>query len=110
MASGDTFSTTAQVRLDAAGAGEVSVAPNGSIAGWRVTLISVSTSTRVNEPTFKLYREAATQANFLEGSFSGSQDASDTTHTVTPGSQLVGQWTGGDVGAVATLRVTGEVL
>jgi hypothetical protein len=110
VASGDTFTQSAQVRLSATGAGEVSLGPVGSIAGWRVTLVSVSTSTRVKEPTFKLYREAATQSNFLEGSFSGSQDASDTQHVVLPGSQLVGQWTGGDANALATLRITGEVL
>lgn len=107
MSAGDAFRAAGQVKLDATGTGQVTLAPPG--IGWDVTLVSVTTSTRVKEPVFKLYADAVADASFLQGSFSGSQDASDTPLRVAPGQFLIGVWTGGDAGATATLRVSGTV-
>ena len=104
---GQPFKAVEQVTLNAAGGGQVTLSPPG--VDWQITLASCSTSTRVKEPVFKLYMDGTSDANFLEGTYSGSQDATDTPHYVPAGSQLIGVWTGGDAGARATLRVTGTV-
>ncbi|RGC65000.1 hypothetical protein C5N14_30890 [Micromonospora sp. MW-13] len=43
----------------------------------------------------------------LEGTYSGSNDQSDTRHVLLPGETLECRWTGGDPGATATLIVRG---
>ena len=104
--SGRFFSTAAQVKLDATGAGQVSISPPS--VDWTVSLTSVNVSSHTLEPTFTLYLNGVSPTAFLEGSYSGSQDSSDTEHRVMAGQSLIGVWNGGDAGAVATLRVTGQ--
>lgn len=101
------FTAANSVVLDSSGRGEITLAPPASGGGWNVELTTVYVSTRVAEPTFRLYLNGVSPVNLLEGSYSGAQDSSDTSHRVEPGSALVGVWEGGDPGARATLRVSG---
>ena len=101
------FRVAQSATLSAAGGGQVTISPP---VEWEVQLVSVSVSTAAAEPTFKLYLDSVTPSGFLEGTYSGSQDSSDTTHRVQPGQQLIGVWAGGDPGAKATMVVRGEIV
>lgn len=98
------FSRAASVVLDSAGAGQVQIAVTGG--DWVIVGSSVQVTSNVNEPTAKLYRNSISDATFIEGSYTGSNDSSDTRHVLTQGEYLTCAWVGGDVGARATLRVT----
>lgn len=98
------FRVSQSVTLDASGGGQVTISPP---VDWQVTLVSVVTTTAVKQPTFSLYLDSATPSGFLEGTYSGSRDASDTVHVIQPGQQLIGVWAGGDPGAKATMSVRG---
>ena len=102
------FRVPRQVTLDSTGYGEASIGPGTDT--WQVELVTCSTSTNVSEPTFRLYADTVSPVNLLEGSYSGSQDSSDSVHIVAPGQALIGTWTGGDPGAVATLLLSGSVV
>jgi len=103
---GNVFRSAGSTKLDATGAGQVTIAATGP--GWTVRHLSINTSTAVKEPTFRLYLDLVSPTSLLEGSYSGSQDSSDTVHTVQGGQLLIGVWAGGDAGAVATMLVSGE--
>lgn len=76
---------------------------------WRVTKWAVSTTTNVKEPTAAVYIGAESPANLIDSTYTGSGDASDENQVVMPGQHILCRWTGGDVGAVATLSIFGEV-
>jgi hypothetical protein len=92
--------------LDAAGAGLVQLFPPGA-GDLVVTLQTVSTSTATKVPTANVYRNAVTQANFVEGSYTGSNDSSNTRVVLHAGESLICVWAGGDAGARATYRISG---
>lgn len=103
--SGQQFSRPASVTLDANGAGQVAIFPPG--VDWVVTLSTVSTSTAIKVPTARVYRNVVAQANFLEGSYTGSNDSSDTRIVLQAGESLICVWADGDAGALATYRLSG---
>lgn len=93
------------VKLDATGAGQVPLyATGGDLV---VTLQTLATSTAVKQPTANVYRNAVTTANFIEGSYTGSNDSSNTRIVLHAGESLICVWSGGDVGATATYRISG---
>jgi hypothetical protein len=98
---GTPFRTSATVDLDATGAGEVSLRPPGLT--WIVQGTSVETSTSVLHPTATV----AINGGFVEGTYSGHRDGSNTVHRLTSGDVLSCTWDGGDVGARAILRAWG---
>jgi hypothetical protein len=87
------------------GTGTVFLSPSGG--GWLVTLVSLKVSSHTAEPTATLFLNTVNEAGFLEASYSGSGDSSDTTHVLLGGEILYCVWTGGDPGALASLRVSG---
>jgi hypothetical protein len=105
VTAGQEFSRTAQVVLDASGGGQASIFPPGM--DWVINLSTVSTSTAVKVPTANVYRNFIAQANFVEGSYTGSNDSSDTRIVLHAGEALICVWTGGDPGATAAFRVSG---
>lgn len=107
--SGEPLILAGTVKLDATGAGQVTLSPPDTIPGWVVTLTSVHVDRTSPEPTFRLYRDHVAPENFLEGSYSGALDSSASILRVHPGESLVGAWEGGAPGALAFLRCTGEV-
>jgi hypothetical protein len=102
---------SATVRLDGAGNGTVKLGPAGSAETWAPAVASFSVSTNVLEAQCKVYvGDVVTQANFVDGSLSGSTgDATGRVgaYVLTQGQYVWAVWTGGDPGAVATLVVGG---
>jgi hypothetical protein len=99
------FVRAATTTLDVNGTGQATLSPDGG--DWKITLTSVSVTTNIATPQVSVYANGVSAQQFLEGSFSGYRDASDTVHVVAAGEQLIAVWEGGDPGANATLRVSG---
>ena len=95
------FPKAVSVTLDATGAGQVSISPTGG--DWVLVNSAVTVSSSTLQPTAKLYRNAVAQVNFVEGSYSGANDSSNTRIVLKQGEQLICAWTGGDAGARASL-------
>ena len=102
---GRSYPLAQSVFLDGSGGGQVQhFAPGGGTLV--VTGQSVSTSTATKVPTTKVYRNFVAQANYIEGSYTGSNDSSDTRIPLQAGESLICVWAGGDPGASATYRLT----
>jgi len=100
------FVRSGQVTLDSAGEGQVTIGcPSG--ARWKVETTTTST-TSTTRTTASLYLGSPSPAAFLEGTYAGNRDTSNTVHQVLGGEILTCTWSGGDAGATATLRVAGE--
>lgn len=102
---------SAQVVLGAGGNGSVAIGPLYSAQTWRPTMISIKVSSNASEPTFNYYwGKTAGLANQLGGTFVGSnnQDTLDG-RVLHPGDSWLCVWTGGDVGATASVTLTGKM-
>ena len=106
MATGLQTPLAGAVNLDATGAGQVQLSNPGG-GDLVVTLQTLSTTTAVKQPTAQVYRNVVTQAFFIEGSYTGSNDSSNTRIVLHPSESLICVWSGGDVGATATYRISG---
>ena len=98
---------TATVASD--GTATATIIPNAA-GRYMVGLISVSVSAASSPSSVaKVYRDAVTPAQFIEGTNNGDADA-DTTVSLplTTGQTLVCYWTGAAPGAAAILRVEGQ--
>lgn len=102
---GDRFTAIQQCTLDANGNGQVILTPPG--INWQIETTSVSVTTSVKQPVFQMYRNSVSPSSFLQGSYSGALDSSDTGIYVFTGQTIIGVWTGGDVGSIAVLRLEG---
>lgn len=102
------MSNSGRVTLNASGGGTVDILCP-FLQTWRVTKVAVSTSTNVLEPVAYVYIGSAAPGNLLAGTYTGSNDSSNEDQTVMPGQHILCVWTGGDVGATATLSIFGEV-
>lgn len=108
------FSSPASTVLNAAGTGTAVVtAPSG--VTWRVELLSVSTNTAtaIGTPQSKaevFYGAQPQPVNFIEETFLGDGDSSDSRYTLLGGESVCVQWTGGTAGALATMVVRGEQI
>lgn len=95
------FVKPAGATFDATGAAEVSITPPGGY-DWHVTVTSVTTtSTAQSTATVDI------DGQFHEGTYAGDRDTSDTVYTLADGSTLTCRWTGGTVGARASLTLRG---
>jgi hypothetical protein len=97
-----------KVKLDATGAGTVTLTPTG-LQQWHVTRMAVSVTTAVLEPTAKVYVGSVSEQNLLSGTYSGALDSSDEDQWLQAGQPLICVWAGGDAGATATFSVFGDV-
>lgn len=95
----------AEVTLDANGTGRVEIGPTQSSQTWEVRLVSVVTSTNVQQPVFELRRNNGV---FIDGTPAGDLNSTDLNETLYYGERLVGTWTVGDPGAVAQMSVSGK--
>lgn len=102
------FQDVGNVVLDASGNGSVRLAPVGT--DWYVDRVSVKCSTHVLESTCKIYLGQIQDSYFVAGTLSGSTgDASIGDNLlVTDGTALWAVWSGGDVGAIATINIFGR--
>jgi hypothetical protein len=100
------LNTSGTVTLDAAGAGTVDLQVP-TLQTWRVTKLAVRVSSNTLEPTAIVYVDSAAPGNILGSTYTGSGDSSNEDQVLMPGQRLLCAWTGGDVGAQATLSVFG---
>jgi hypothetical protein len=106
---GDLDPVTANVTLDASGNGSIRLAPAGE--KWRINNISVQASSAVNEATATVYKRFIGTAYRHSGTYAGSSGDNnqlDEPIRLNDGEPIWIQWTGGDVGATATVVLTGE--
>ena len=101
------------VTLNGSGNGTVQLGPSHANEQWQPSIVSVSCSQAVTTGTCQcqIYcGPAATQAYFVDGTFSG--DTGDSSNAVAgqilwPGTYVFAVFTGGVAGAVATVMVQG---
>ncbi len=99
---------SATCTFDAAGAGTSFIQPTGARESWRVSFITVNSSSVTLVPVVMFYRGSIAPSNFVAGSFSGTLDVDSLPNiSLRSGERLIAVWTGGDVGATGTFRVEG---
>jgi hypothetical protein len=102
---------TSTIKLSGSGGGTAKVGPLSAREIWKPANVHVRVSSATNEAQCLVYVGGdAIQANFRDGTFTGSSgDSSDRVNadTVKVGSYVWAVWTGGDASAVAILTVTG---
>ena len=100
------------VILNGAGYGYTTVTvPSG--VRWDVALVSVSTNvvptttgTSAVQPVVTLYQDTGPNpSHFLEATWSGNRDTTDSSYTLIGGDAITAEWQGGTPGSVATLRI-----
>lgn len=74
---------------------------------WRIQRITVSTDD-LADTMAKIYRNVIGDSTFLEGTYAGNSDISDTGYEFLTPEKLIVQWTGGTAGKIAFLRIEGE--
>lgn len=74
---------------------------------WTVSRWTVS-STSTTETEARVYRNHESPSNFIEGTYSGRQDASDTKQTIGSGEHLVCVWSGATPGSRCVFSINGE--
>lgn len=115
MAVKQRFIRTASVTLSAAGYGFCTITcPNG--VTWEVDFASVSTAVLVTptvlQPTCTLYQDSAPNpSKYLESTYSGDRNSSDSKYVLMGGESLTAEWANGALpihaGALATLTLRG---
>ena len=99
------------VALNGSGGGTAKIGPVGPAEVWQAEVASVSVSTNITEAQCRIYvGDQPTQANFVDGTLSGSTGDSTDRVSARPlklGDYVWAVWSGGDPGAVAMLNVTG---
>ena len=100
----------ASVILDSSGNGTARIGPNAHGVVWYPTVASVKVSTAVKSPTALIFAgSSATSDAFVDGTYTGEQNSTDSINgnVLRLGSYVFAVWTGGDVGAQATVSVVG---
>jgi hypothetical protein len=113
-----TFTRSANVKLDANGYGFCTVTVPGGVR-WQVSRVSVATNapitapgsaTVVVQPNCSLYTGSTPNASkLIEGTNSGNRDSSNTTHHLEGGEAITAEWIGtaSHAGLIATLTLNG---
>jgi hypothetical protein len=105
------LTTTASVVLDGSGNGRVSIGPSVVRERWAPNQATVSASTTVLEATCALYLGVGGVPGRLLGA-SRTGSSGDVygfgAFELQAGQSIVAVWSGGDVGATATINVFGE--
>jgi hypothetical protein len=100
------LTASAQAPVNAQGVATVLFSPHGE--SWEVNRLTVKVSTAVNEAVASYYLTTIGSMFLQESTMSGSSgDTSDIVLSMVDGDQLWVQWTGADVGAVATATLRG---
>jgi hypothetical protein len=101
---------TKQVILDSNGNGQVSAGPTGFQETWTDITVSVKCLTNVNEAICSIYvGQSSTPQFFADGTTWGSTGDSSTNmpSPIVTGQQVFADWTGGDAGSTAYMRISG---
>lgn len=102
---------TKRVTINAAGVGTIPFGPGRPNEKWTVTRVGVQVSTNVLEAQAKLYRGTVSPGSYISGTISGSTGSTDDAlnETLWSGETLTVQWTGADVGSIATVTYWGTI-
>lgn len=92
---------------DANGRAVVRISNLVAFEQWTVTRWTVS-STSTAETEARVYRDQESPSNFIEGTYSGRQDASDTNQSIGSNEHLVCVWSGATVGSRCVFTINGE--
>lgn len=93
---------------DSAGRAVCRVQPMRYGEEWRITRMTVQSTSATLVPTAKVYRGSEAASNLVDGTFTGTQDTSDTSIRLMSGEALVCVFEAGDVGSRCTFNVFGE--
>ena len=95
--------------IDANGVGTVTFGPSRPNTKWLIRKYSVSVSSNTDEPTASVYRGTVNPGTLISATYSGSQDTDSDVNDnpLYPGEFYTCQWTGGDIGAMATISFSG---
>lgn len=104
----------AQGKISAAGAATLSVGPSGFGNVWYPASVTIQTTSGVNDTsTCEIYLGPANTpvGNLLQATLfpGGLGTASLAIPSMTPGQYIIGVWSGGKSGDVATINVTGTM-
>ena len=102
------FNSQGTVILDASGNGTVRLAPVGT--DWYVDRIAVKVSSHTLEAKAAVYQSQITDQNYVTGTLIGSTGDTSTGDNLIlmDGTPMYVVWTGGDVGATASVFVFGR--
>jgi hypothetical protein len=103
------FERAASVLLDASGNGQIEIrAPAGK--EWRVqrTTVVCNNPNPTLVPTARIYRNSISDSTFIDGTYSGAMDISDTEYEIPAGDAIIICWEDGEVGLTATARIVGR--
>ena len=89
---------------------QCSVSPQVFGVTWTVKRIVISTtSSGLNGSSrFFLYLNSIGPSTLIDGTYSGDQDFSETQLEVNTLDTLIAVWTGGDIGSIAQINVSGD--
>lgn len=93
--------------VDASGRAVARISNLVAFERWTVTRWTVS-STSTTETEARVYRNQESPSNFVEGTYSGRQDASDTNQAIGSGEHLVCVWSGATPGSRCVFTINGE--
>lgn len=100
------WAQAATVVLDSDGGGQVAIwAPGVDLVVTQQSITTTGNPTTV--PTARVYRDIVTDASFVEGSYTGNNDASTSRIVLRAGEGLICVWSGGTAGGRATYRIAG---
>lgn len=98
-----------RVTLDASGFGRLELGPDKGPPYWNITKLMVGTSRpgKAPVPACTVYLDEETDAGKQGATYDGSRDETECDVDMGRGQHLIAVWTGGKVGDVASLSVTG---
>jgi len=99
---------TVEITLGSDGAGiSVPIGPDKSSERWEIENISTSCNSTSNT-TLTIFRQGTLRP--IEGTYSGNLDSTDTPYRLQAGERLTFQYTGGEVGAVGLITLSGKLI
>lgn len=99
----------AQVPFNATGNAIVTIGPKNVYQKWNIQAVSINTSTAVKIASCNVYFGSGPNGQFLGGTLNAAQNSANISQTLYQGQTICAVFTGGDVGAIATLAVSGTV-
>lgn len=101
---------TGTTALDANGNGTIRLAPGGARERWQITLVTVTCTQplSIKVPTMTMHRTAPVPQYRIGGTYSAILDTDSTdTFLFNMNEDVYFVFTGGDLGAIATVRIEG---
>ncbi len=86
-----------------------SMAPTIYGVTWKIKRVVTTTTSIDGQSEFRLYKNTESDANLIDGSYSGNQDSADIEIPVGTLDNMICVWINGDLDSFATVTFTGEV-